>query len=254
MNDDKRYDDDFDEPLDFVNREDEDWDEAAAEEEDFKDDGFEDDEDAAVAAAAAAPPAMARRVGGTGQKRGGGLILGATAVVVVALAAWIFWPRSTALPDDVGELTSIVTRTDSTAVDAVQPAEVRSSDVNLGAEAPAIVPERSGAATRDATPAPVQRDPVNTRAVPPPPITGEPGPDGKWYIQAGAFGSAENAERLAAELRGRDFRVDTPTTVNSAGKTLTLVRVGYFQTRNETDAWLAKHAEAFRDKPSILHR
>jgi cell division septation protein DedD len=252
MNDDRRRDDGYDdEPLEFVNREDEFGDEESTDEEFVAEEWDDEAEDEIVEAPASAVGAMARPVGGTGQKRGGGLVLGAAAVVVVALAAWVFWPHGSGLPEGVGELTSAVVLTDSMATPMPEAAAVRSSDVNLGLEVPAIVPEQARAAAEE-TAEPVRRETATARTTTS--AAGAPGPDGAWFVQVGAFGDAANAARLADELRGRGFRLDTPTTVNSAGKTLTLVRIGYFETRNAADAWLSAHPEAFKDKPVIAHR
>ena len=58
----------------------------------------------------------------------------------------------------------------------------------------------------------------------------------KWFIQLGAFGSKENAEKLVADFKPRDvllYVVEVP----SAGRTLYAVRTGTFQNKQDAETY-----------------
>ncbi len=186
-------------------------------------------------------------------------------VVIALVAAWIFWPQGGGndIADlGLGENVSILT-TDSTVAETPRPAQPRSSDVNLGMEVKPIVPEQpegqqaerntreaparttqpaAAAATRQKTPPTATKPPVLT-----------PGPAGKWAIQVGAFGSKANADKLAARLRKKGFRVEAYRADTGAG-TVWKVWIGYFPTREETVRWLEQHREEVGMPTYITHR
>ncbi|MBC8425313.1 SPOR domain-containing protein [bacterium] len=196
--------------------------------------------------AEATPPSRRRGLvpaGGTNR------VMIVTGVVVVAAALFIFWPRGGEdLPAPVGEQFSVVAA-DSGAVEAERPDRPRSSDVNLSLEAPDVVPEEAGAGADEAPPVtPRPRTSQPTAA------SGEPGEDGKWAIQLGSFGSRANAQELAAELRTRGIRVETPTMQSTTGGDQTKVWIAYFETHAAAKAWAAAHVDDIGRSTYITHR
>lgn len=192
-----------------------------------------------------------RRRGG----RGGRGILAAVAAALVAILVFVFWPRGGfELPPPVGEQTSVVT-TDSPG-QAYNPRQPVSGDVDLAAEAPALVPEVRGAAVSryEASSRSAVDDPSpGVEAGPEPATTGAdakpagtaivpPGASGAWAIQLGAFGQLANAEDLVARLRKAGHRVETETIKTAGGASLTRVRVAWFHSEAEAAAWAAAHA------------
>jgi len=89
----------------------------------------------------AVPPVTATRrsVRGRGNGDLSRIMIGA-GVVIVAAALFIFWPRGGGLPTEEGDLTSVVTLPDTSA--AAVAAVPRSSDVDLDQELQDVVPEK----------------------------------------------------------------------------------------------------------------
>ena len=240
---------DDDEPLEFLNKEPADMSDDTPrddqpQEETFEatyDNGFEENADES-------PPPRRR---GLAAAAGTNRVMIATGVVVVVAAALIFWPRGGSdLPAPVGEQFSVVAA-DSGAHDADRPERPRSSDVNLSLEAPSVVPETpegSGGAAADSAPA---SSSSRTRAAT---GSGEPGPDGKWAIQLGSFGSRANARSMAAELSAKGFRVETPTLQTTTGGSQTKVWIAYFETHAAAKAWAAAHVDEIGGSTYITHR
>jgi DedD protein len=97
---------------------------------------------------------------------------------------------------------------------------VAGSTPPVAGTAPAPAGAREDAASPVATVEP--RDPVPPpRAEEPPPAAG----DGAWFVQVGAFGTAEAANRLVRDLRGDDYPA-LVVPVTRGGRTLHRVRVG----------------------------
>ena len=86
--------------------------------------------------------------------------------------------------------------------------------------APTPAPAREDAASPVATAKPSEPAPP-PRAAEPPPVAG----DGAWFVQVGAFGTAEAASRLVRDLRGDDYPA-LVVPVTRGGRTLHRVRVG----------------------------
>jgi len=86
--------------------------------------------------------------------------------------------------------------------------------------APAPAPVREDAARTVATAKPTEPAPT-PGAAEPPPAAGE----GAWFVQVGAFSTAEAANRLVRELKGDGYSVRV-VPVTRGGRTLHRVRVG----------------------------
>ncbi len=242
MNDDARSrPDDGSEALEFLNKEPRDMDEQPP-----RDDYEETPVQEEIPYEEDPPPARRRGLASAGGTNRVMIIAG---VVVVVAALWIFWPRGGGgdLPAPVGEQYSVVAN-DSADIDHPQPARPRSSDVNLATEAPEVVPE-----TPDAGAEASAAEPARTEHRPPP-SDGEPSDEGKWAVQIGSFGSCQNALELAAELKAKGFRVETPTLQSTQGGSSTKVWIAYFRTHAEAKAWAAAHAGEVGKSTYITHR
>ena len=66
---------------------------------------------------------------------------------------------------------------------------------------------------------------------------------GKWWVQLGSFSSADNAQRLARELRAKGFSVEV-SLVKSNGKDLHRVRAGPEASRDAATALRTRLAAA----------
>ncbi len=263
MNDDGRprpRNNDDPEPLEFLNKEPDDMADQPPrdefEDETLEDNGFEEDtyeEDVVqeeLPYDEEPPPARRRTLAGGG---GTNRVMIATGVVVVAAALFIFWPRGGGeLPDPVGDQFSVVAA-DSGAYEPPQTARPRSSDVNLSLEAPAVVPEETGAdniGSGDTTPPPTTSQTTESVAI----ANGDPSPDGKWAIQLESFGSRLNAQELANRLRTKGFRVETPTLQSTTGGSSTKVWIAYFETHAAAKTWAAAHEDEIGKSTYITHR
>jgi len=111
---------------------------------------------------------------------------------------------------------------------AQQPASPTAERQSLPAAAPATVAPPASQANRQAAPAAAAKP-----ATPAPsPATAAPAkPAGKWWVQLGSFSSADNAQRLARELRAKGFSIEV-SAVKSAGRELHRVRAGPEADRN----------------------
>lgn len=121
-------------------------------------------------------------------------------------------------------------------------ASAAASRGGTGASTPAPAPAPAAGAAGKTPSAP----PDTTKTQPPPKPqperaakTGPPPPaPGSWLIQTGAFGSKPNADKMAADLRGKGFAAY----VDSQGPTLSKyrVRVGPFPSRPEAEQAASK--------------
>lgn len=55
----------------------------------------------------------------------------------------------------------------------------------------------------------------------------------RYWVQAGAFGDKDNADRLVADLRGHGFSAQSKSVATADGRALYRVQIGPFPTRNE---------------------
>lgn len=92
--------------------------------------------------------------------------------------------------------------------------------------APATVAPPATQANRQAAPAASAK---SSPLVPAPAAAAKPA--GKWWVQLGSFSSADNAQRLARELRAKGFSIEV-SAVKSGGKELHRVRAGPEADRN----------------------
>lgn len=88
---------------------------------------------------------------------------------------------------------------------------------------------------------PTVRAPENAAVRPAPAATAAP--TGSWWVQLGSFSSADNAQRLARELRGKGFVIDV-SIVKSGGKQLHRVRAGPEKDRDTAVALRTRLASA----------
>ena len=79
--------------------------------------------------------------------------------------------------------------------------------------------------------------PPAQRAMPAASSSPDPAESASWVVQLGSFGSRDNAERLAEELRGKRYQ-SFVTRVETDGRTLHRVRVGPGGAREEADRLL----------------
>ena len=199
------------------------------------------------------------------------------------IALFIFWPRHSSSPvieDENGERSSVVTLGDS--VGAAGIPVPRSSDVDLDDELTEVVPEQDRS-TGDKPPeetraelrqqldkdsgqqelaepatvagsgtAPVTQQQTNTSDELPVATQG-PSAGGQWVIQLGSFGSRANADKLAASLRAKGFRMEVHDLPASNGTTHK-VWVGFFPTRAAATAYGRLHRDELGTKTFITHR
>lgn len=102
-----------------------------------------------------------------------------------------------------------------------QPASPPAERQSLPDAAPVTVAPPATMANRQAAPA----APAKAAAPSQSPAAAPAKPAGKWWVQLGSFSSADNAQRLARELRGKGFSVEV-SAVKSGGKELHRVRAG----------------------------
>ncbi len=217
---------------------------------------------------------------GGGSGKGPPWIMIGAGVLIVVVALFIFWPRNSSSPSDegqAGEQSSVVTlNNDSLGVAGIP--VPRSSDVDLDDELTNIVPEHADKPPEEtraelrqqldrnteraelAEPevavtsgtAPITQPQPATQAEPPVATQG-PSSGGQWVIQLGSFGTRSNADKLAAKLRAKGFRMevhDLPTNSGTSYK----VWVGFFPTRSAATAYGRLHRDDLGSKTFITHR
>lgn len=111
---------------------------------------------------------------------------------------------------------------------ATQPAASGAGRQSLPDAAPATVSSPAAQAPSASAAAPAKANaPATASASPPAPAK----PAGKWWVQLGSFSSADNAQRLARELRAKGFTIEV-SAVKSGGRELHRVRAGPEVDRN----------------------
>ncbi len=220
----------------------------------------------------------------TAPRRPPRLILAVLAVVLAA-AAFLFWPRGRAqAPLGTGERAS--------SVSAAGPATT--TDVDIAQQRPQLVPEQpggreTGAGARDAPPpqtrraapstattarpatepapvrpepAPVETPPAATTTepgqpaatAPAPDLGPQPGPEGAWLLQVGAFSSQENADALVQKLREAGLGPRQSTGSGAGGVLVYKVSIGYFLTREAAAEFGRRQARVLGGQPLPVHR
>jgi DedD protein len=84
---------------------------------------------------------------------------------------------------------------------------------------------------------------ASEKATAPPAPAAAPAATGKWWVQLGSFSSADNAQRLARDLRGKGFVIDV-SVVKSGGRQLHRVRAGPEKDRDTAVALRTRLASA----------
>lgn len=102
--------------------------------------------------------------------------------------------------------------------------------------------------TKAAAPAPAPKQEPAAASKPatataPKPATTPAAASGKWWVQLGSFSSADNAQRLARELRAKGFTIEV-SVVKSNGKDLHRVRAGPEANRDAATALRTRLAAA----------
>ncbi len=83
---------------------------------------------------------------------------------------------------------------------------------------------------------------------------GQPAAVGPWALQLGAFSTQENADALAAKLRGQGLRPYVQTGSSSRGGLVFKVAIGYFATREEAAAYARANARLLGTPALPVHR
>jgi DedD protein len=116
------------------------------------------------------------------------------------------------------------------------------------------IDEPAGETTQPATAAPTETV-APAPAISPRPTNRTPAPaesDAGWAVQLGSFSNADNAERLAAELRGRGYKAFV-SRFESAGQPRLRVRVGPEQDRARAEQLAARLRREGRQATVVEH-
>lgn len=169
------------------------------------------------------------------------LVYGVFVLLILVAASYLFWPRAPK-PESL-VLTPESVRTESAAADMTAEAgtaEVAAAGEDL--ESVALDESAGIAAETSISDEPPVTSPQPARARPTPKPTptptqpaantegSAPGDTGKWVLNVGAYSSEANARARAAEISRQGMSAHTHQ-VQSDGKTLWRVRVGYFASK-----------------------
>ncbi|HEY4645593.1 MAG TPA: SPOR domain-containing protein [Steroidobacteraceae bacterium] len=117
-------------------------------------------------------------------------------------------------------------------------------------EAASPATPESSAPTR--TEVAVSATPDSTRTASRPPTAREPAGETGWAVQLGSFSNAENAERLAAELRKRGYKAFV-SRFESVGQPRSRVRVGPEQERARAEQLAERLRREGRQATVVAH-
>lgn len=188
------------------------------------------------------------------------------AVVIIGAAALLFWPRGGSVPTGIGEQQSVVvTAPDSTSnATGVAAKKPHSSNVDIAAEGPDIVPESpdgSGLSPEEAAAqakqiakaeTPAKAKPKTKPKAKPKPVAEEkiiPQENGPWAVQVGAYGEAANADKEAVRLQAKSWDARVRAGNNSNGAMVFRVWIGYFSTRANAETFARQNR---RDIPKAI--
>lgn len=265
--------DDGQQPLEFVNREEDQAPPAAEPEDDFRPTEPEPEPEPASGAAAATAK---RRNGGRGRKQGVSRTMLLVVALIICAAVFIFWPRGGGdMPEGLGDQISVVTR-DSVGTTAPPP---RSSDVDLDAEVEQVVPESAGAEVEteaagteadmpdaealrkaaDAAEAEAEAAKAAESLAKSVPVkydeTPIPGPEGMWAVQLSAFANAAAADAEAERCKARGLAGVSVHHNDQAGdRAPHKVQVAFFASREAAKAWLDAHKPLIGEGPYVVER
>lgn len=113
------------------------------------------------------------------------------------------------------------------------------------ARVPQTVPDAAPQASKEPEPAPLQVTTAKVTTAPPKqaePAVAQQATTGMWAVQLGSFSKKENADRLAAELRGKGYAAFI-SQVTNAGTSLHRVRIGPQKDRDSADTVAARLAK-----------
>lgn len=202
----------------------------------------------------------------SGRARSGGTprIMLVGALIVIAAAAFLFWPKGGPSPTGIGEKRSVVTAPalpDSGAA-TMSDNRPRSSEVDIEKTAVTITPEKPEGETETSparTPpaaeqkAAAARAPTRPRADTPRQPAVQPRPEGRWAVQTGGFGQAENADQEAARLQDLGWNSVVMAGSNNQGQMVYRVWIGYFANRDEAQLFLQQNSDKLADA-YVVHR
>jgi len=177
-------------------------------------------------------------------------------VVCIIGAVLIFRDQGSQVPTGIGEYQTVVTapEEETTLQDESEP---RSGDVDISDQTTTLTPEKptdepagqtgdktaakppvKEAAASGTTSKPAAAKP--TKPAPAPQLI-KPVARGPYLVQTGSFGDPENADKEADRLKklGFDARVKMGNT--SDGAIIYRVRIGYFKSRTEADAFIRQN-------------
>lgn len=200
----------------------------------------------------------------TGKGKSGGTprIMILAVLLVAAAAAFLFWPKGGGSPAGIGEHRSVVTApapldSSTTGLADNRP---RSNEVDINEAEVKVVPEepRDGHAVREQTPPdpapskkPAQK-PAQKATIPPAQKV-QPSSEGRWAVQTGGFGKAENADQEAARLQKTGWNAIVMAGSNNQGRIVYRVWIGYFPSRDEAQLFLNQNKDRLSDA-FVVHR
>ncbi|PID79258.1 hypothetical protein CSA17_03620 [bacterium DOLJORAL78_65_58] len=215
---------------------------------------------------------------GKGNKRGTPRIMILALLLVAAAALFLFWPKNGGVPAGIGEHRSVVTSAASMDSNGNNPLDnrPRSGEVDITHEEVKVVAEKpeGTAATTGKIPAKpagtsvpksVQKPapkpapkPAKKSAPKPDPQTPpmekiQPRSEGRWAVQVGGFGKADNADKEAERLKELDWQAVVIAGSNNQGQMVYRVWIGYFQSRDEARLFLKQNQKSLPDA-FVVHR
>jgi len=188
------------------------------------------------------------------------ILLIAVAVAVVG-AYLLFRDRGADLPAGIGERRSEVT-VGADSVELSTPAP-HSGDVDIAAATQGLTPEQPAGGKTETAPPPQEKPaepapkptPAKTTTTPaaPPEEKIEPAASGGWVVQAGSFGEATNADRLAEKLHGYGWNAVVKAGNTSSGTMIHRVQIGYFSARSVAEKFIRQNRKNLPDA-IVVHR
>jgi cell division protein FtsN len=186
------------------------------------------------------------------RRKGKGLprIMWVAIAVCIIGAVLIFRDKGGDVPTGIGEYQTIVTAPDED-TNLVEKSEPRSGDVDISDQAATLTPEKSKGQTADkpVEPAPVKQaattttTPKSTTPKPAPQLI-KPATSGPYLVQTGSFGDAANADKEATRLKDKGFDARVKMGNTSDNKLIYRVRIGYFKSRTEAEAFIRQNRKA----------
>lgn len=190
-------------------------------------------------------------------RKGRGLprIMWVAIAVCIIGAVLIFRDQGGDVPTGIGEYQTVVTAPDED-TNLVEKNEPRSGDVDISSQTATLTPEKPTGQTADK---PVEKAPVKQAATttttpkttPSKTTTPKPAPQlikpvasGPYLVQTGSFGDAENADKEAARLKDKGFDARVKMGNTSDNKLIYRVRIGYFKSRTEAEAFIRQNRKA----------